>query len=63
MKLRHDVTMRSYVLDLDIGRQAAIDAGGGNFDERLKLLPNLWRYSLLRCSLASQADNRPYMVL
>jgi len=56
-KLRHDPSTRSYVQDLDMVRQAVVDARQGNNDQQLMLLPSLWRYSLLRCSLASQADN------
>ena len=55
-KLRHDPSARGYALDLDIGRQAAARRDLPPADA-LALLPTLWRYSLLRCSLASQADN------
>lgn len=57
-KLRHDPSTRSYALDLDLGRQAAARPGIGT-GEALALLPQLWRYSLLRCSLTSRADNYP----
>jgi hypothetical protein len=58
-KLRDDPSTRSYVQDLDVARKAAIDAAEGEYDRGVELLPRLWRYSLLRCSLASQADNYP----
>ncbi len=57
-KLQHDPSTRSYALDLDMGRQAAAREEW-EFEEGLARLPNLWRYSLLRCSLASQADKYP----
>ena len=58
-KRRHDPSTRSYALDLDIARQAVVDAAGGDADAQSRALPKLWRYSLLRCSLTSQADNYP----
>jgi Caspase domain len=57
-KLQNDRSTRSYVLDLDMGRQATTSPDL-NFDEGVALLPNLWRYSLLRCSLTTQADECP----
>ena len=57
-KLQYDPSMRAYAHDLDVGRQAAarteIDLSDG-----FALLPNLWRYTLLRCTLASQAMSYP----
>ncbi len=58
-KLRHDPSARSLVLDLDLVRQRMVAASRGRFEEGLDWLPKLWRYSLLRASLASQADNYP----
>src|SRR5262249_53423588 len=58
-KLRDDPSTRSYVQDLDVARKATIDAAEGEYERGVELLPRLWRYSLLRCSLASQADNYP----
>jgi hypothetical protein len=57
-KVRHDPSTRSYVQDLDLGCQAAarVDLG---LEEGLARLPHLWRYTLLRTSLASRADNYP----
>jgi tetratricopeptide (TPR) repeat protein len=55
-KVRWDPSTWSYAQDLDLGRQAAAWDGWG-FDEGVAHLPHLWRYSLLRCTLASQADN------
>jgi tetratricopeptide (TPR) repeat protein len=57
-KLSHDLSTRSYAQDLDLGREAAT-LENWSFEEGLSLLPELWRYSLLRCSLASRADNYP----
>jgi hypothetical protein len=58
-KLRHDPSTRSFVLDLDLMRQAMVTATSGDMTEELALLPRLWQYSLLRCSLSSQVDNYP----
>ncbi|HEU4329430.1 MAG TPA: AAA family ATPase [Roseiflexaceae bacterium] len=58
-KLRHDPSARSLVLDLDLVRQRMAAASRGRLDEGLDWLPRLWRYSLLRASLASQTDNYP----
>ena len=58
-KRRHDPSTRSYVLDLDIARQAVIDEAAGDMGAQARGLPRLWHYSLLRCSLTSQADNYP----
>lgn len=58
-KIRHDPSMRSYARDLDIGRQAVIDAAGEDCMTQVQLLPRLWKYSLLRCSLISQVDQYP----
>jgi len=58
-KVRYFVpSMRSYAQDLDLGRQAA-GWRGWDLEEGVGLLPYLWRYTLLRCSLASRADNYP----
>lgn len=58
-KLRHDPSTRNYALDLDLVRQATISAAEDDYGVGVELIPRLWRYSLLRCSLASQADNCP----
>ncbi|GAB4212780.1 MAG: hypothetical protein OHK0022_49070 [Roseiflexaceae bacterium] len=58
-KLRHDPSTRSVVLDLDLVRQQMVVFTQGDFDTGLQWLPLLWRYSLLRGNLASQADNYP----
>jgi len=58
-KRRYDPSTRSYALDLDIARQSVIDAAVGDVEAQARGLPRLWRYSLLRCSLTSQADNYP----
>lgn len=52
-KRRHDPSLHSYALDLDVARQAVIDAAG-TVDEQAEALPRLWRYSLLRLALADQ---------
>jgi tetratricopeptide (TPR) repeat protein len=57
-KVQHDPSTRSYALDLDVGRQAATSDKWG-LTEAIQHLPHLWRYTLLRCSLASRADNYP----
>jgi len=55
MKVRFDPSTRSYAQDLDIGRQASAWKEW-SFEEGVNLLPYLWRYTLLRCSLTSRAD-------
>src|SRR5579883_2899735 len=57
-RLKYDPSMRSYILDLDLGRQALLS---NNYDEQesVERLPRLWRYSLLYCSLVSKADQYP----
>lgn len=57
-KIRDDPSTRSYVQDLDLGRQAA-SWERWTLEEGIALLPYLWRYTLLRCSLTSQADKYP----
>jgi tetratricopeptide (TPR) repeat protein len=57
-KLRNDPSTRSYALDLDLGRQATMGEGW-TIDEGIALLPRLWQYTLLRCSLTSRADEYP----
>ncbi|MBV8821428.1 MAG: hypothetical protein JO123_01395, partial [Ktedonobacteraceae bacterium] len=57
-KVRYDPSTRLYAQDLDLGRQAAA-WNVWDLDEGLEHLPNLWRYTLLRCSLASRVDKYP----
>jgi AAA ATPase domain len=57
-KIQHDPSMRSYSQDLDLGRQAA-SRKSSTFQEGIDLLPYLWRYTLLKSSLASIANNYP----
>lgn len=57
-KIRWDMSTHSYATDLDLGRQASMREGWTSKDS-LAHLPHLWRYSLLRCSLASWADHYP----
>ena len=54
-KLRHNFSMHPYVQDLRRGQEAAVCVEGGTED----FLPHLWRYTLLRCSLNSRADQYP----
>jgi hypothetical protein len=54
-KVQFDPSMRSYVLDLDLGREAAASSQWMQ-REAIYHLSYLWRYTLLRCSLASRAD-------
>lgn len=54
----YDPSTRTYALDLDLGRAAA-SREGLELAEGIGLLPNLWRYTLLRVSLASRVDNYP----
>ena len=58
-KLRHDPSTRDYVQDLDRARQAVLAAADDLAEPVAVTLPRLWRYSLLRGSLASQVDNYP----
>jgi hypothetical protein len=57
-KLQIDPSTRSYAQDLDLGREAAANDKVA-FEVQLERLPRLWRYSLLRCSLASRVDQYP----
>lgn len=57
-KHQYDPSMLAYVHDLDLGRQATVRPDP-TFEEKITLLPRLWRYSMLRCSLASQANAYP----
>ncbi|HYU75105.1 MAG TPA: AAA family ATPase, partial [Ktedonobacteraceae bacterium] len=52
-KEHYDVSTRSYVQDLDFGRQAAA-RNEGTLEEGLALLSQLWRFTLLRGSLRSR---------
>ncbi|MFV9506454.1 MAG: tetratricopeptide repeat protein [Oscillochloridaceae bacterium umkhey_bin13] len=56
-KLRHDPSGRSYVLDLDTVRDAVINSANGEAAAEVAMLPRLWRYSLLRGTIADRADN------
>jgi hypothetical protein len=57
-KLHFDPSTRSYALDLDLGRQATMWERW-TVNEEMALLPRLWQYTLLRCSLTSRADRYP----
>ncbi|WP_376797311.1 TIR domain-containing protein [Thermogemmatispora sp.] len=53
-----DPSTWAYASDLDLGRRAAAWAGW-DLATGLAQLPRLWRYTLLRCSLSSQAERYP----
>jgi len=57
-KMRYDPSTRLYAQDLDLGRQAAAWEGW-TLEQGSALLPRLWQYTFLRCSLASRADQYP----
>lgn len=57
-KLQYDPSTRSYARDLELGQKAASNEGL-SFREGLYHLPRLWRYIILRCSLASRAKHYP----
>ena len=57
-KLRYDPSTRLYAQDLDLGQQAVF-WDGWTLEQGITLLPRLWQYTLLRCSLASRADQYP----
>ena len=54
-KTRFDPSTRLYALDLDRGRESAINAGQST-KENIQNLPRLWKYSLLRTSLNNRMD-------
>jgi tetratricopeptide (TPR) repeat protein len=58
-KLRDDPSGRSYLLDLDVARDAVIASAENEAAGTTAILGQLWRYSLLRCMLASRAENLP----
>ena len=60
-RIGDDLSTRSYAQDLDLGRQAA-SWEGWTLEEGIALLPCLWRYTLLRCSLTTRADRYPLAV-
>ena len=57
-KVRDDPSTRSFALDLNLGRYAAAREEE-TLGKGLELLPQLWRYTLLGCSLTSHADKYP----
>jgi tetratricopeptide (TPR) repeat protein len=57
-RIGDDPSTLSYAQDLDLGRQAA-SWEGWTLEEGMALLPRMWRYTLLRCSLTSRADQYP----
>lgn len=62
-KRRYDPSTRSYTQDLNIACHTVLDATAGDTDAQVQALPQLWRISLLRCSLSSQADTYPENLL
>jgi tetratricopeptide (TPR) repeat protein len=57
-KLHYDPSTLLYAKDLDRGRQAAT-WDGWTLEQGIALLPRLWHYTFLRCSLTSRADSYP----
>ncbi len=57
-KIKHDFNTLAYARDLELGQQATMRNELSN-EKKINLLPVLWRYSLLRCSLGTQADSYP----
>src|SRR2546421_3431676 len=57
-KLHYDLSTFSYAQDLMLGQQAAAWEGWP-MSEGVIVLPHLWRYTLLRCSLISRSDKYP----
>lgn len=57
-KLRFDPSTRSYAQDIHLGQLVA-SWEGWTLEEGIALLPRLWQYTLLHCSLASRADSYP----
>ena len=55
-KLCYDPSGFSYAQDLDMAR-AACQRNGLSIAEAVALLPRLWKYSVLRCSLASGPED------
>jgi hypothetical protein len=55
-KLHYDPSTRSYGRDLSLGCEALLRTASSD-EERARSLPSVWRYSLLRCSLATKARN------
>jgi hypothetical protein len=57
-KIKHDFNTLAYARDLELGQQATM-RNELSSEKKINLLPALWRYSLLRCSLGTLADNYP----
>jgi tetratricopeptide (TPR) repeat protein len=57
-KLQFDSSMQTYLLDLNIGRQAAADPAW-EFDDAVAQLPRLWLYSYQRCQMSGIVDTYP----
>jgi hypothetical protein len=57
-KIKHDFNTLAYAHDLELGQQATM-RNGLSSEKKIRLLPALWRYGLLRASLVTQADNYP----
>jgi tetratricopeptide (TPR) repeat protein len=57
-KLRYNPSTYLYARDLELARVATTRQELAQ-EEALELLPRLWKYSLLRCSLASEAEVLP----
>ncbi len=61
-KIKHDFNTLAYTRDLELGQQAIL-RNELSSEEKIDLLAALWRYSLLRASLVTQADNYPDLAL
>jgi len=57
-KIHWDPSTQLFAKDVELGQLAA-SWEGYTYEEGIRRLPNLWRYTLLRCSLRSRADRYP----
>jgi tetratricopeptide (TPR) repeat protein len=57
-KIRYDPSMHTFAQDLGLGQQATMWEGW-TIDKGMALLPRLWQYTLLHCSLTSRVDRYP----
>lgn len=57
-KLQHDISVTAYKNDLLIARECLL-AKAQSLEEKIRLLPQLWKYSYLISNLDSRADDYP----
>lgn len=57
-KIKHNFNALAYARDLELGQQATL-RNELSSEEKIDLLPALWRYCLLRSSMGTQSDNYP----